>query len=244
MKWQLEQFHWPVFLRNNIAIILAASLAFYLSWFVTLSYSVKDGLASWYFPAGMLIVAMLHLHLRYWLALFVGARIGHYLYLGVPELTTVQDALWVLIVAVAHQLVPMLGIVFIKLKKIPIRLDLVNSAIAILAAALFYRAVRFVQYYMMDNQALYGGVLDEQLFELFAMHIVTGFVAIFICLILTFTIRDVPRYWRRFTRQEKYLLVSQLLGALIAVLLLYQYQSSSLYLLKMILFIPLIWFSY
>jgi hypothetical protein len=45
MKWQLEQRHWPVFLRNNIAIILAAILAFYLSWFVTLSYSVKGGLA-------------------------------------------------------------------------------------------------------------------------------------------------------------------------------------------------------
>ena len=233
-----------IFFRHNVVIILAASLGFYLSWFATLSYSLKDGLASWYFPAGMLVVAMLHLHFRYWLALFVGARIGHYLYLGVPELTTVQDALWMLILAVVHQLLPMLGIVFIKLKKIPIRLDLVYSAIAILAAALFYRAVRFFQYYMMDTQALYSGVPDKQLFEMFALHIVTGFVAIFICLILAFTIRDVPRYWRRFTRQEKYLLVSQLLGALIAVLLLYQYQPSSLYLLKMILFIPLIWFSY
>ena len=244
MKLQLQQSHWSVFFRNNIAIILAASLAFYLSWFVTVSYSLKGGLASWYFPAGMIIVALLHLHFRYWLALFIGARIGHYLYLGMPELMTVQEALWELIVAVANQLVPILGIVFIKLKKVPIRLDLVNSAIAILAAALFYRTVRFIQYYLMDANSLYGGVAEAQLFELFAIHIVTGFVAIFICLILAFTIRDVPRYWTSFTLHDKYLLTAQLLGLFVAIVLLYKYQANTLYLLNMLLFIPLAWITY
>jgi hypothetical protein len=85
MKWQLRQRHGLVFFRNNVVIIPAASPAFYLQWFAILNYVLKDGLAFRYFLVGMLAVAMLFAYFRYWLALFFGARIGHYLYLGVPE---------------------------------------------------------------------------------------------------------------------------------------------------------------
>jgi glucose-6-phosphate-specific signal transduction histidine kinase len=241
MKWQPDRIHWPIFIRNNLVILLAASLAFYVLWFVTLSYSLKGGLASWHFPVAMVFVAILHLRLRYCMALFVGAHIGHYTYLSLPEITSAQDLLWGLIVAVASQLVPILGVVFIKLKSIPIRLDLLHSAIAILAAALFYISVRFIQYYMLDSQTLYG---DAQLFELFMGHIVTGLVGIFIGLILTFTIRDVSGYWMGFTPGDKYLLAAQLCAVLISIILLYQYQPNSLYLLKTILFIPLLYLTY
>jgi len=207
-------------------------------------YSIYDGRASWYFPVGIEIVAFLLMPMRYWIAIILGYALGATVYLhhydGLPYSNIFKETLYAFI----DRCLPIAGIVYLKFKKLELRLDKVKSAVYILMAALTYRVIRFLEYYFLESEFLYGEFASDKLFELFLLHIVTGFVAIFIILVLVFTLDYFNQYIKMIHRNERIQMFLQLLLVILAFILLYFYDRNTLYILNMLVVIPLVWFSY
>jgi len=237
--------HWRQFIAKNIITFSVTFGLIYFSSVFMLSYTVFDGRACWYFPVGIELILFIFFPFRYWPIIILSISLSINFSNNELDIFTPLQIVQEFLHEIWNRAIPLLAIVFLKLRYTYITFTNLKVALAILGAALIYRLLRISYlYFIAEDMSLYGGVLDENLFELFTLHITTGFAAIFVVFVLFFTIYEFPKHWRVLSKKDRISLVCQVMICLAVGIILYLFNHTALDAIKMIAFIPIIWFAY
>lgn len=238
--------YWLKFSLNSLLIFSAVVGLIFSSWQAIWAYGIYEDKASWYFPVGIELAALFLLPFRYWAASIVASLFGSYFYAYIYFDSAFFETIYLdLVNDIANRVFPAMGVALVKIKFREIRLDKLDVAIAVIFAALAYRLTRFFWFYYINHDVwLYENVPTESHFELFMLHVATGFVAIFIVFVFVFTAKEFKCYWATFSNRDRLLLIFQLFLVCCFTTALYRYEESARYALQMCAFIPIIWFAY
>ena len=241
-----NQQQWLTFLGNSLLIVITYSLVKFFLYSQVLSFVVYDSWVSWYWPVGCRLALMVILPFRYWPALLLGGGIGAVLMTVFVYDNSFADK-WQAtfyffspLIIVQH-----IAVIYLKLTLNDITISKLFPALKILAACTFFRICSSAEL-IINNDAnnYYGTIPDERKFEMILAHFLGGFISIVMFIPLVFLLRACWQHRDSILVSKVLQLISQLLLMVATVIVLYQIQPHTLYLLKVLTFLPLVWFSY
>jgi len=210
-----------------------------------MQFVIYDKWASWYFPVGLRIVALFIFPFRYWPALIIAGQLGqsihHIIYLDKPleYLSRTFTNIWVI-----NHVLAVVAIGFIKKNISQITISRVKPLILILGAAITYRFIRSTIMLLSYKGRFYGNIPDERKFEMILTHFLGGFVGIVTLIPLGFLIHYAWLNKHKINWLEVIKAINITCILITFVFVLYFIQPHTLYLLRILAILPLIWFAY
>lgn len=229
-----------------LLIVLFAFLEVALFRF-SMQFVIYENWASWYFPVGLRIVALFIFPFRYWPALIIAGALGQATYFIIffeRPLGAVQATFLGLLKA--YNILALLVISFFKKKLCEITISKLKPLLFILAAAILYRLIRSTLLITLSKSTgkFYGSIPDERKFELVLTHFLGGFVGIVTLIPLGFLLHKAWQYRHQIIWIEVVKAINFTFAMLTLVIGLYLVQPHTLYLLRILAILPLIWFAY
>lgn len=209
---------------------------------LSLQYVVYDQWVSWYFPVGLRVLAYLLMPFKFWPALFISNFLGqlgfNYFYYGILA----EDPFLRLIREFCIQTIFLIPIFVLKKKKLSLQIDKMKSLLWVAAACLGYRLMSST--YLLITDSLYSSIPEERKFEMIIAHILGGFVGIFMALLICYVGRWAWGNLNNINKSKLFDFTGQFLVLFVTILFIYTIQPQTLYLLKMLAILPLVWFAY
>ncbi|MEI6894959.1 MAG: MASE1 domain-containing protein [Colwellia sp.] len=246
----INQYHslrykvWLTYFFNCVLILLlTANIEYILYWFSG-SFTVYKGWVSWYWPVGFRVACLVLFPFKYWPALILGGCLGQlqvHLFLFEQSLNS-DDWSYLFIAFRPERLASYLGIALIKIRLKEITIEKLKPLILILTGCTFYRLVESINSILTSER--YASIPEERKFEMFLAHFLGGFIAIMLIVPMAFLVK---KLWlrRKLLPIKKIVSLSLYLIVFLGVtVFIYQVQPHTLYLMRILAIIPLVWFSY
>ena len=237
--------HWIRFLLQSALIVFVFAILEVLLFRFSLEFEIYEKWASWYFPIGLRIASLLILPFRFWPALFFAGATGQAVYkilllelpwssfLSVfPKVFTIRNFI----------LYSVMGGVKCWLRGRTI--ERVIPLFVVLCGAILYRAVSSTFLLSNPNSFYYGDIPAERKFELILTHFLGGLVGILIIVPIGYLLCWGYQNKSALLSIKSLQLLNQLLLMVGGATFIYFIQPHTLYLLRMLAILPLIWFSY
>jgi len=212
--------------------------------FFTLSfgYSVIPGLTIWYFPLGFHFILFLILPLRFWLtAIFAIAFGGGFTmqYQGSVHYDMIKHFMISLTIAI-HTL-PIIYVARMKRKQDNL---FTLKAIVILVLFGFLTRLGNIGFHFLSDTSVYDKVLTDERLSVFIQHNIAAYPGILFA-ISVYLVYEGVRQKRHHLRNLSWTLISKIAMTLtLAILVLFYLSDLSQNILKILLFLPIIWCGY
>lgn len=249
---KIYSFDWQNWLLKCVAIIVSFSLLEVVLYRFSIHFSLYEGWVSWFFPVGLRSVMFLLLPFRYWPALFLANEWGAGIYKAIywqQEWLSNFDGnyfKWVFNQALNpfdityRQHWALIAIALLKYKVKEISFTKLKSFIYILIVCSLYRVYESI--HIVFTSTSYQAIPNERKFEMILGHFLGGFVGITTMMLTIFL---VFRAWQSrhqidFIKAKNGFIQLSLL--MIMTLLLFIIQPHTLYLMRILAIIPLVYF--
>ena len=240
----VESKQYFIFAVKNIVLIgLLANAEFFLYWLSTF-FTVYEGWVSWYWPVGLRTACLLLFPFRYWPALLIAGSSGQLLFNVLINdgvfVTSFERILGSTFSLFSLSKVVVIGYVKIKVKDVNI--NSLKSLLMVLGAAVSYRMIS--SSILILTNRLYETIPDERKFEIILAHFLGGVLAILIIVPLAFLIQYSWRHRDNICVFNTKWPLGALVLLVVTTVFIYSIQPHTLYLLRILSFIPLVWFGY
>ena len=215
---------------------------------MVLQFEIYQGWAAWYFPVGLRIVALLILPFRFWPALLIAGPLGgnthHIIWYDFPisHLSkTITD------IYSSGNTYATIALAYAKYTLRGRSITTLKALIIVLVTCFIYRGIR--SFYLVGlgvnkSKYFYANIPEERLFEIILNHLLGGMVGILTLVPVGYLVFEAWKI-RHNIQWRKVLVATQQMLLFIAVAAtIYINQPKTLYLIRMLAIIPLIWFAY
>ena len=248
----ISKVNWQEWAVKSLGIIVFFSLLEFALFSFSVKFSLYEGWVSWYFPVGLRVVLFLLLPFRYWPALYLANEWGQGLYFVTfwenEQIYNFNGSYIDYFLSRAFRPVDLtytqhwalFPIALLKYKFNDLDFTKLRPFIYILVACSSYRAFASVK--LIFTSHLYQQIPDERKFEMVLGHFLGGFVGITTMMLAIFFVFRSWQCRHMISLPKVNNCVIQLIALVIFVLALYQLQPHTLYLMRIIAIIPLVYF--
>ncbi|WP_284244921.1 MASE1 domain-containing protein [Thalassotalea insulae] len=227
----------------SVLITLSAATIEYLLYWLSFSFTVYQGWVNWYWPVGFRVACLALFPFRYWPALLLSGGLAQFsiqvIHLGQPY---EQYLHYIYLCFKPVFIFRIFAIIYVKLALKEFTLTKVVPAIKIIAACTFYRLVSNI--YIILNNPQYQNIPDERKFEMMMAQFLGGFIAIIVIVPIAFALKEAWINRGKINIRELIHLGLSLVALIATIFFLYQVQPHTVYLMKILIFVPLLWFTY
>ena len=232
------------FVFNNLLLLIALGLLHTATHLLALEFEVYKGWSSWYWPIGVQVACYILMPFRYWLVIMLAIPMG-----GIFEHIIVYDGSYTDPGKLRTFLEPftllkfsqLVFIAFLKVRIDKLTLEKVKPMLFIMAVAASYRLIVSVRNILTES---FFDVPKDRIFEMILAQFLGGFLTILIVVPFTFLIVKAWQNRNRLPWRKAVEVLIYLSVLIFVTLIIYYLQPKTLYLLRILAFIPLIWFSY
>jgi two-component system sensor histidine kinase UhpB len=214
----------------------------------SMQFVIYESWASWYFPVGLKFVALFIFPFRYWSVVIIGGFLGQSLYkelyldMSLGEGDYVNNVIrWTFSF---HHLLALFIIAFVKVKLTIPTIEKLKPLFTILSAAILYRLITSTFIVLNSTGHYYGSIPQNRRFELILTHFLGGMVSILLFLSLGFLLKKSYQNRANIDWLEVLKGALQIGALLVVVMVLHSIQPHTIYLLKILVIFPLVWFAY
>lgn len=230
------------FFSNNIILLVVFGMLHMLTHLLALEFEVFEGWSSWYWPIGVQVACYILLPFQYWLVIMfaipMGGTFEHVLinngsFLDPNKLNTFFEPFTVL------KFSQLTFIALLKLYKVKLTLEEVKPMLLIMSAAASYRLIVSARNILTES---FFDVPKERVFEMILVQFLAGLLTILIIVPLVFLLR---KFWLNRHKVQWHTVlpaISYLFLLVLTSIFLYLTQPITLYVLRILAFIPLVWF--
>ncbi len=249
---KLTSFDWTNWLLKCLGILVFFALLEVALYRFSINFSLYEGWVSWFFPVGLRVVMFLLLPFRYWPALYLANEWST----GIYQLTFWQTE-WLenfngsyfdyvfnrtfrLFDISYRQYWALIPIALLKYKVTNLNFTQLRSFIYILVACSLYRVYTSIRLILTSNS--YQDIPDERKFEMIIGHFLGGFVGITTMMLAIFLVYRTWQYRHQINLTKLKSGFIQLSILVATTLLLFHLQPDTLYLMRILAIIPLVYF--
>ncbi|GAA6203868.1 histidine kinase [Thalassotalea sp. SU-HH00458] len=252
LSQKLVSFGWQNWLLKSLLIIVVFAFLEIVLYRFSIHFSLYEGWVSWFFPVGLRSVMFLLLPFRYWPALFLANEWGAGIYQAIFWQTEWLKNFngnyfyWVLERAIRlldityRQYWALIPIAVLKYKVTSLHFTQLRGFIYALIVCSLYRVYTSIHIAFTSNS--YQDIPDERKFEMILGHFLGGFVGITTMMLAIFLVFRTWQYRHRINIPKLKNGAIQLSLLIITTLLLFSLQPDTLYLMRILAIIPLVYF--